>query len=498
MKRAERELRAGHRLRDELHLRGDQHRGQTEVLRFDGGAHLPSQVFLEQDGKLLIGRAAGRAAARAPERFERSPKTELGYRELLLGDELVDPEEAVAAVLREVLAVAMRHENKRAPDEVRLTHPARWGSRRKNALVDAAGRAGITGPRLISEPEAAIHHFAHSPRVTISPGNLIAVYDLGGGTFDTAVLRCTGPDAFELAGPPGGTAGDEDKAEIGGDLFDRHVYEFCGRQIDAHDRPTWIAIRKPLTRDDRQAQRQLREDARDAKERLSSETKAEVWVERIEQDVLITREQFDLMIEKGIKRSIAILDETLASAGVRGEQLTALFLTGGSSRIPLIYDRVLAHFGRADTQDDPKAIVALGAARMDPPRAPAKAKPKAQAKPKPKPKPKPAVTTKPAVTPKPQAAPKPKPKPVATVKPPPAPSVNVEAEQAKMVAYGLGALVAAGVAIWLLLAQVIPGASEGSTVPLGWAWLTFMAGGGAFQSLKSAYKAFEKGQKSSR
>ena len=250
-----------------------------------------------------------------------------------------------------------------------------------------------------------------------------------------------------------------------------------------------------MTRDDRQAQRQLREDARDAKERLSSETKAEVWVERIEQDVLITREQFDLMIEKGIKRSIAILDETLASAGVHGEQLTALFLTGGSSRIPPIYDRVLAHFGRADTQDDPKAIVALGAARMDPPRAPAKAKPKAQAKPKPKPKGGHAQTGGDA-----QAAGGTEAEAEARRDG----QASARAERQRRGGAGEdGGLrprraVAAGVAIWLLLAQVIPGASEGSTVPLGWAWLTFMAGGAAFQSLKSAYEAFEKSQKSSR
>ena len=360
--------------------------GQTETLRFGDGAHLPSQVFLEQDGRLLIGRAAGRAAARALDRFERSPKTFLGTEGLVLGEALVDPEEAVAAVLREVMEVALRHENGRAPAEVRLTHPARWGNRRKQALLGAAARAGISAPRLISEPEAAIHHFAHSRRVSITAGDLIAVYDLGGGTFDTAVLRCTGPDAFELAGPTGGTAGDEDTAEIGGDLFDRHVYEYCGRQIAEHDRAVWIALRRPGSRDDRQAQRQLLEDARDAKERLSSETTVPVWVARTQQDLIVTREQLDAMIDKGVTRSIAILDDTLTAAGVRSDQLSALYLTGGSSRIPLIYDRVLAHFGRADTQDDPKAIVALGAARMDPPPAPAEPEPVIQA-PAPPPRP---------------------------------------------------------------------------------------------------------------
>ena len=77
----------------------------------------------------------------------------------------------------------------------------------------------------------------------------------------------------------------------------------------------------------------------------------------------MTREQFDAISTR--RAAIAVLDDRPTAAGVRPDQLSALFLTGGSSRIPLIYDRVLAHFGRADTQDDPKAIVALGAARMD-------------------------------------------------------------------------------------------------------------------------------------
>ena len=129
---------------------------------------------------------------------------------------------------------------------------------------------------MISEPEAAAHHFAHSPRVLITPGDLIAVYDLGGVTFDTAVLRCTAPDVFELAGPPGGTAGDEDTAEIGGRIFDRRILEYCGREIADEDSEAWT-----------------------------------------------------------------------------------------STRLPLVEARVRERFGRADTQDDPKSIVALGAAAMD-------------------------------------------------------------------------------------------------------------------------------------
>ena len=137
--------------------------GQTETLRFGDGAHLPSQVFLEQDGRLLIGRAAGRAAARRRIASSVRPRPSWAPRGWS-GEALVDPEEAVAAVLREVMEVALRHENGRAPAEVRLTHPARWGNRRKQALLGAAARAGISAPRLISEPEAAIHHFAHSRR----------------------------------------------------------------------------------------------------------------------------------------------------------------------------------------------------------------------------------------------------------------------------------------------------------------------------------------------
>ena len=126
----------------------------------------------------------------------------------------------------------------------------------------------------------------------------------------------------------------------------------------------WAAIRRPQTRGDRQDQRVLRDDTRRAKEALSTETFVDVWVARTSQDVVITREQFVAMIEGGINRSVELLGETLAAADVRPDQLSALFLTGGSSRIPLVEERVRERFGRADTQDDPKSIVALGAARM--------------------------------------------------------------------------------------------------------------------------------------
>lgn len=367
----------------------------------------------------------------------------------------------------------MRQQGGRAPREVRLTHPAGWGDRRLSALTESAARAGIAAPRLVSEPEAAVHHFAASPRAEFRAGDVIAVYDLGGGTFDTAVLRCTGPATFELAGRGGTAGGEEGSPEIGGDVFDRRIYEFFGRQIATRDAAAWEAIRHPAGRRDREARRLLREDAREAKESLSYATSAYAYVNPIEDEVVITREQFEGMIREDVARSIAIMDETLARAGVGKDELSALFLTGGSSRIPLVEASVKRHFGRADTQDDPKAIVARGAVAMtfaDPPkqaeprpaRVAAKPKPKA-AEPKPaEPKP---VQPKPA-KPKPKPAAKPaveaKPAPVAAKAPaeekPPGAMDDLKKAAPDLIARGLGLAVAA-----VIFFVVIPNAIDGCT-----------------------------------
>src|SRR5690348_17500090 len=108
---------------------------------------------------------------------------------MLLGEQELPVAQVFAAVLSQVADEARRQLGGQ-PEEVRLTHPARWGERRRSLLVEAARRAGLGGaPRLIPEPVGAASYFTAVLGTQIPVGRSIAIYDLGGGTFDATVVR---------------------------------------------------------------------------------------------------------------------------------------------------------------------------------------------------------------------------------------------------------------------------------------------------------------------
>ena len=122
-----------------------------------------------------------------------------------------------------------RLRNGEDPSEVVVTHPVRWADERKRALVDAVMRAGLAEPTLVDEPVAAAVHYV-SDQVAV--GSTSRCYDLGGGTFDTAVLRRT-DSGFETIGIPGG---DE---FIGGEDFDHRLFRYFGECLAADDAQLW-------------------------------------------------------------------------------------------------------------------------------------------------------------------------------------------------------------------------------------------------------------------
>ena len=150
-----------------------------------------SNVFLQEStGKLLLGDIAENASTLAPWCFERSPKVKLGQQYMLLGDQRVSVTEAVGQVLKKVASDAIRMRGGDQPTVVRLTHPVRWAEEKRNALVAAAAEAGLGQHlELVLEPVAAVD--ALSAHERLEPGQHVAVYDLGGGTLDTAVLEQT-------------------------------------------------------------------------------------------------------------------------------------------------------------------------------------------------------------------------------------------------------------------------------------------------------------------
>jgi hypothetical protein len=334
--------------------------GQARVLQIDGGARIPSAVFREPDGRLLVGQAAERRALLDPDCFEPTPKRylEVGQEGLLLGGVYVPLREVVGAVLRAVWDEAcLQHEGRR-PDEVRLTHPASWQQDRQRLLLEAAAEAGIAEPMLLSEPEGALVHLARlDGRTAPSQGSLNLVYDLGGGTFDCAVLRRRG-NRFQLIGMPGG----DDR--IGGVRFDDLLLAELGatglpsedwHQLQHSDDPAW-----------RRAAFELRCSVCEAKEAVSKSATHPLLVGApVSRRLQATRNGFETLICGDVERTLEITERTLAGAGVTAQQLSAIYLVGGSSRIPLVLHMVEERLGPVTFRDDPKTVVALGAVAFD-------------------------------------------------------------------------------------------------------------------------------------
>lgn len=326
------------------------------VLAIDGVGALPSCVYIDDDGSLTVGRDAERRARLAPERFEANPKRRIDDGEILLGVRVVPVVEAIAAVLRRVIDEARRQLNGRSPDHINLTHPAGWGAARQNILLAAARTAGL-GPSLslVPEPVAAAAHFSSLPGRSMTPGASLAVYDLGGGTFDCAVVGST-PNGFTVLAESG-------LADVGGVDFDQAVVDHLGRTVSSHDPAKWQALSRPRNSTDRRAARTLREDVRAGKETLSRYAQADLPLPDPFDDTLLTRKEFEGLIRPVIARTVEVLASTIGRAGLTADRLGGIYLVGGSSRIPLVAAMIADRLGVVPvTLDQPETAVAMGAA----------------------------------------------------------------------------------------------------------------------------------------
>jgi len=326
--------------------------GRPEVVRLGSRASvIPSVVFLH-GATVLTGDAALRRGLTEPDRLAREFKRRLGDpAPLLLGGTPLSAEALFARLLRYAVDVVAEREGA-APDRVAVCHPANWGPYKLELLEQACRLAELENVTTITEPEGAAIQYAALERV--EPGALVAVYDLGGGTFDAAVLRKT--DAgFEILGAPEGIE------RLGGIDFDEavvgHVRTAIGEslaELDLEEPGTVVALAR------------LRQECVEAKEALSAdvETSIPVVLPGLHTEVRLTRAEFEAMIRVPLLETIAALRRALRSASVEPEDLTAVLLVGGSSRIPLVAELVGAELGRPVAVDaDPKYVVALGAAR---------------------------------------------------------------------------------------------------------------------------------------
>ncbi|MFC4070434.1 Hsp70 family protein [Actinoplanes subglobosus] len=326
--------------------------GHAEIVPLGSrSAAIPSVVLLREDETFLTGEAASRRGLTEPHRVAREFKRRMGDTTPILLGGVPQSAEALAARLLRAVADQVTAREGGKPSSICVSYPANWGPYKTDLMRQAVRMADLDGPVLYTtEPEAAAVSYAQQQR--IDPGAIVAVYDLGGGTFDAAVLRKTGI-GFEILGRPEGIE------RLGGIDFDAavfsHVQAAIGGRLAELDEDDTTAVA---------AVARLREECVNAKEALSSDTDTTIPVllPNFATEVRLTRAEFEAMVRPALHGSVEALKRAIRSAGRTPEELHSILLVGGSSRMPIVAQLVAAEFNRPVAVDaHPKHAVALGA-----------------------------------------------------------------------------------------------------------------------------------------
>ena len=330
--------------------------GSVEVEPLELGSRktaVPSVVYLGDDGHVIVGEAAERRSIEAPERVIREFKRRIGDETpIIVGDLSVAAEDIYAVLAQWVVERAEQHEGA-APAFIALSHPATWGEHRLGLVRTALAGVGLGDVELVSEPEAAGLHYLD--REKVDTGSAIAVYDLGGGTFDVALLRKQEDDIFSLIGAPSGIE------HLGGADFDQRIFEHV--KTLASDAFAELDEGRP---DEALALARIRRDCTEAKEALSfdAETVVPVLLPGAQARVRLVRSEFEQMIDSHLRRTVETLRRAVDSAGLELEDLSTVLLIGGSSRIPAVAQLLSMELELPVAVDaDPKASISLGAAK---------------------------------------------------------------------------------------------------------------------------------------
>src|SRR5713226_2117802 len=331
----------------------------------EGRRLLPSVVAYTPAG-IVVGEAARRQLARNPARTIYSVKRFMGRGgddvrdemchvpfqivpsdemvRIRVGDREVTPPEVSAQILRTLKQQAEAHFGEPV-DKAVITVPAYFNDAQRQATKDASRIAGLEALRIVNEPTAASLAYGLQK---LAQG-LIAVYDLGGGTFDISILRVK-DGVFEVLATNGNT-------HLGGDDFDRAVVGWLLANIKA--------VHGEDLSSDPEAVQELRLGAEAAKCRLSSEERTTLLIpfERFTYRREITRAELERLIAPLVDQTLGPCRLALKDAGLTPDQVSEIVLVGGSTRVPLVRRRVEELFGKTPhSQLNPDEVVALGAA----------------------------------------------------------------------------------------------------------------------------------------
>jgi molecular chaperone DnaK len=332
--------------------------GATQMMMLGYAATIvPSAVFVTSEGETLVGDAAVRRGAIDPDRLSREFKRRMGDSvPVVLGG---SPFSAEALTAR-LLAWIVRHvveQRGEPPDRLALTYPANWGPFKRERLAQAVRIADLAALGVpadvvtLTEPEAAAISYAAAERVPA--GTVVAVYDLGGGTFDGTVLRKTDV-GFDMLGSPEGIE------RLGGIDIDEAVFQYVARTLG--DEFEKLEDDDPATT---RALARLRVDCVEAKEALSSDTEVAISVvlPTLQTEIRLTRAELEAMVRPVLDDTIAALRRAITSADLRPADVDRVLLVGGSSRMPLVAQLVTDALERPVFVDaHPKHAVSLGAA----------------------------------------------------------------------------------------------------------------------------------------
>lgn len=323
--------------------------GAIEALRLaTTGNLMPSSVFVGSAEDIVVGATAINRARPEPARFIPSPKRLLSRSTdpVDIAGLSVPQPDLFAAIIRTVIDRGRERHDGEDPATVVLTHPEGWSQSQIDVLIDAAERAGVAPANVVtmSEPIAATRHYLRERPG--APEARIGVFDFGAGTLDVAIVEDNGERVVT-------TRGD---TRLGGRTFDAAIRRWSREQMSVANPELVAALdhATPATR--------MRNDAaiQEAKELLSETPSATVEISdgRGESaSLLLTRAEFDTLAAPIVDRAVELTRESIDSAG---GTVDTLYLTGGSSRVPLVHQR-LSDLAQIASLDDPKTVVARGA-----------------------------------------------------------------------------------------------------------------------------------------